>query len=316
MNNTTKNILNILPDDILEKIFCIKPCINKKLQKYFKNNIKNLFYDFIKTTKNINHIKLHIIKDTTTLSGNEMVDDYFCHINFFNCSDLKCIDKNKIIQINNRFNKIINTNYTCHFNILLNKYKLYNNIFGVNYFNYDDNEINLDNLVFSKHNDFFIWRHYNTIVIDDVIKDFILILTQNFYKMFSGGNIITLNKIRDYIKNTAKWWVRKNQLKKFSKFYKFLKNYKKRKYNFEKNNIYKYNFSSNYVENNNIYKTIDFGGNYYYNLENLLCYMVDSYIATAYPDDEDDENDEDFRYSNYESFNIQNKIYRMINEYV
>ena len=121
--------------------------------------------------------------------------------------------------------------------------------------------------------------------------------------MFSGGNIITLNKIRDYIKNTAKWWIRKNPLKKFKKFYKFLKNNKKRIYTNE--------------NNNNIYKTIDFGGNYYYNLENLLCYMVDSYIATTDADDEDDDDENDnFKYSNYESFNIQNKIYKMINEYV
>jgi hypothetical protein len=272
MNSTNKNIINILniiPDDILEKLFCIKPCINKKLQKYFNNNIEKLYNEFIKTTKNDRMIKLHIINNAgSTVNCNNFIE--------------KINDENKYKTIMSDIEDDEDEDKCYSYNYLLNKYKLYNNVFGVNYFKYEDNEIDLYYTSTSNNNGIFIWRCYMNDYIDNIIKKFISILTKNFYKLFIDGGIVGYDEIRDYIKSVAKWWVRKNPLKKFLKIFK--------------------------TNKKPTYSTIDFSGNYYYNIENLLCYMVDSYIGVR-PIWDDYEDCFFKHYETYESFKIQNRLY-------
>ena len=289
MNNTNKNIINILniiPDDILEKIFCIKPCINKKLQKYFNNNIEKLYNEFIKTTKNDRMIKLHIIQEECIMVDYNNFIEKINDENYFK-KYMSRIEYIKFgIDYGNRF-----------YNDFLNKYKIYNNVFSVNYF-YD--EFNHVSYNFSDENNdgIFIWRVFNysnsidsikkkCILYHDIIKKFILILTKNFYKLFIDGDIIDYYKtIQEYIRNKAKLYIKNIPLKHSKKLFNF----------FKKN-----------VEN-----TIDFSGNYYYDLENILCFVVDSYITSRPLYNCEDEDNYYKNYQTYESFKIQNRLYNNI----
>jgi len=169
------------------------------------------------------------------------------------------------------------------YNQLLNKYKLYNNVFGVNYFIYENNNVS-ENFSDENHNGIFIWRDYNEFNTNNekkcifyhyIIKNFISILTKNFYKLFIDGGIVDIDEIRDYIRSMAKLYIKNIPLKHSKKLFNFFKK--------------------------NVDNDIKFCGNYYYDLENILCFIVDSYIM-VHPDEDNDN-------INYESFKIQNRLY-------
>tara|TARA_R110002126_G_scaffold167688_1_gene316152 strand:- start:1846 stop:2754 length:909 start_codon:yes stop_codon:yes gene_type:complete len=297
MSNTKNNILNILSDDILEKIFCIKPCINKKLQKYFNNNIENLYNDFIKTTKNDRMIKLHIMSTYGIIPN--------CNNFIEKIND----DENMYKMFMSFYNRLLNEHKCIYYNRLLNKYKLYNNnIYGVNYFIDDDyNLIDDDHNIHFYSDDrvfddgIFIWKDFVfRNYLNDFITNFRLILNENFYKLFMNGDIIGQDEINEYIKSVAKLYIKKQSLKKLKKVYKNIKDLIKTYTNENPDDDGWTHRHHGKVRSN-----------FYYYIEHFLCDVVNCYIEVVRPIYDD----EDYflkKYETYESFKIQKNIYNLI----